>query len=68
MPGARSAIRVSLERVADSCGFGVPRYRYEGQRSTLTDWAEKKGPDGVRAYTAEKNRESLDSLPGLRRL
>ncbi len=66
MPGARSIIRVRLERVSSSCGFGVPRYRYEGDRSALTDWAEKKGREGVEAYKAEKNRESLDGLPGLR--
>jgi len=67
MPGVRSVIRVHVERGSDACGFGVPRYRYEEDRSTLLDWAQKKGPDAVEAYKGEKNRESLDGLPGLRR-
>jgi hypothetical protein len=67
MPGARSVIRVRVERVSDSCGFAAPLYRYEGDRSTLLEWAERKGPEAIEAYKAEKNRESLDGLPGLRR-
>ncbi len=65
VPGVRSIIRITVGRIADSCGFGVPRYDYAGQRDTLTKWAEKKGPDGVREYQAGKNRRSLDGLPGL---
>ena len=67
MPGARSVIRVKVERVSDTCGFAVPLYRYEGDRSTLLDWAEKKGPEAIEQYKAEKNRLSLEGLPGLRR-
>ncbi len=63
----RSLIRVSVDRISDSCGFAVPRYRYEGDRDQLTKWAERKGEDGVREYAAEMNRKSLDGLPGLRR-
>jgi hypothetical protein len=62
---ARAVIEVTLDRIADSCGYGVPRYRYEGERSQLLDWAAKKGPDGVVAYRAERNAESIDGLPGL---
>jgi hypothetical protein len=68
MHGTRSIIRVRVERASDSCGFAVPLYRYEGDRSTLLDWAEKKGPEAVEAYKTDKNRESLDGLPGLRRV
>jgi hypothetical protein len=62
---ARAVIEVALDRIADSCGYGVPRYRYEGERSQLLDWAANKGPDGVVAYRAERNAESIDGLPGL---
>lgn len=62
---ARAVIELRLDRIADSCGFGIPRYRYEGERSQLLDWAEKKGPEGVVAYRAERNVESIDGLPGL---
>jgi hypothetical protein len=65
-PSTRSVIRVALSRVADSCGYGVPLYRFEGERSQIADWAERKGPEGLRAYQLERNRESLDGLPALR--
>ncbi len=64
----RTLVRVRVERIADSCGFAVPRYRYEGERDQLTRWAERKGEDGVREYAAKMNRKSLDGLPGLRRV
>jgi hypothetical protein len=67
LPGARSVIRIKVDRVSDTCGFAVPLYRYEGDRSTLLDWAEKKGPEAIEQYKAEKNRHSLEGLPGLRR-
>lgn len=65
LPGVRSIIVVHAQRVADSCGFGVPVMRYVGERDTLTQWAQKKGPDGVAEYRAKKNRVSLDGLPGV---
>ena len=46
-PGVRSVIRIEVERVGDTCGFGVPLYEYTGQRSQLTKWAEHKGIDGL---------------------
>jgi hypothetical protein len=58
---------VRLQRISDSCGYGVPLYRYEGERLQLLDWAERKGPEGVAIYTVGNNRVSLDGLPGLRR-
>jgi hypothetical protein len=62
----RSIVRVRVERVADSCGYGVPRLRYEGERSQLLDWAERKGPEATARYRAEHNATSLDGLPALR--
>jgi predicted pyridoxine 5'-phosphate oxidase superfamily flavin-nucleotide-binding protein len=64
-PGARSVIRVHLDRVSTSCGYGVPRLRYEGDRDQLTTWADRRGPDGLVEYREEKNRASIDGLPGL---
>lgn len=63
--GARAIVRVVLSRISDSCGFGVPRYRYEGERDQLGKWCEKKGAAGVDAYVREKNARSIDGLPGL---
>jgi hypothetical protein len=65
-PGARSIICVSISRIADSCGFGVPLYRFEAERTQLMAWAERKGEEGLREYQLGNNRVSLDGLPALR--
>ena len=64
-PGTRSVIRVQVDRVSTSCGYGVPRMRHEGERDQLTAWAQRRGPDGLVAYRQEKNAVSIDGLPGL---
>jgi hypothetical protein len=65
LPGTRSIITVEAERISDSCGYGVPLYRFEGERTVLIDWAKKQGPQAVRDYQLSKNRLSIDELPGL---
>src|SRR5258707_3080236 len=35
----RSLIRVDVERIADSCGYGVPLLRFDGQRTRYDKWA-----------------------------
>jgi hypothetical protein len=65
LPGVRSIISVALDRVADSCGYAVPRMDLVGDRDRLVRWAEAKGTDGLAAYQARMNRESIDGLPGL---
>jgi Pyridoxamine 5'-phosphate oxidase len=64
-PGVRSVILVELDRIATSCGYGVPLMTYEGDRSMLREWAERRGTQGVTAYQATKNAASIDGLPGL---
>lgn len=64
--GVRSVIRVEVDRVADSCGFGVPVLRYEAERAQLSLWAEKKGEAGLEAYRRQKNAASIDGMPALR--
>jgi hypothetical protein len=63
LPGARQIFEVALDLVQTSCGAGVPRYDYIGDRTTLSEWAAKKGEDGLRQYWHDKNRISLDGLP-----
>jgi hypothetical protein len=63
---ARTVIVVNLERVSDSCGYGVPLFEYVGQRDQLVAWAEKQGGAAIERYKSEKNRESIDGLAGLR--
>jgi hypothetical protein len=62
-PGVRSVVLVDLERIADSCGYGVPMFEFAGERKQLTAYAERKGPQGMEAYKRKKNRESIDGLP-----
>jgi hypothetical protein len=61
--GARQIVRLDVDLVQTSCGFGVPRYDYQGERDSLIRWAEAKGEDGLADYRAEKNAVSLDGLP-----
>lgn len=61
----RSIMRVRLDRVSTSCGYGVPLMTYERDRDQLPAWAERKGADGVAAYRAEHNAVSIDGLPAL---
>jgi hypothetical protein len=65
----RAIIRVDVNRVGDSCGYGVPLMSYEGEREHMRLSAEKKlrtvGPDAYEKYWPEKNSESIDGLPAL---
>ena len=61
----RAVIVVDVERVSDSCGFGVPLMDLVADRDQVDRWAAAKGPEGIAAYLAEKNAVSLDGLPGL---
>jgi Pyridoxamine 5'-phosphate oxidase len=61
----RSIIRVTLSRISDSCGFGVPVYQYVNERRQLVSWAERKGVDAIEAYKLQHNRKSIDGLPGV---
>ena len=65
LEGARAIIVIDDLRVSESCGFGVPILEYVEDRTQLRDWTQKKGPQGMEQYRAEKNRLSLDGLPGI---
>ncbi len=62
---ARSLILVELTRVTDSCGYGVPLFKYDGEREQLQTWARNRGPERLKAYRQEKNKRSVDGLPGI---
>jgi hypothetical protein len=61
-PGARQIIRLNIEMVQTSCGYGVPLFDYKEDRPTLRRWAENKGEDGLAAYRGEKNVFSIDGF------
>lgn len=65
-PDVRAIVRADLGRISDSCGYGVPQYRFEAERRQLVDWSERKGRDGLREYLAEHGVRSIDGLPALR--
>ena len=62
LPGARQIIFIHIESVQTSCGYAVPEMTLESERPTLVKWAEKKGPDVVRAYHRDTNKVSIDGL------
>lgn len=63
LPGERQVFELAIDLVTTACGFAVPRYDYRDDRTVLTDWADKLGPDGLRTYRRAKNTVSLDGLP-----
>jgi hypothetical protein len=63
-PGARAVITVDVDRVADSCGYGVPRMTFVEHRDRLLTWAGSRGDAALADYRAERNATSVDGLPG----
>lgn len=61
--GARAVIVVDVERVSDSCGYGVPMMVYAGERDILPAHMERKGEVGQADYRRTKNATSIDGLP-----
>jgi hypothetical protein len=63
LEGTRQIVTLAIERVATSCGYGVPKMRLEGPRDTLRTWSRSKGVEGLREYRRRANRASVDGLP-----
>lgn len=64
-PSTRAVVVVDVQRVSDSCGYGVPIMNVVAERDLLRLNAEKKGQQGLRDYRAWRNSTSIDGLPGL---
>jgi len=62
---ARNIVFVDVERIADSCGWGVPFYEFKGERDQLKRWAENRPFDEWAERRYASNGESIDGLPGL---
>lgn len=58
--GTRQFFELKVELVLTSCGFGVPQYKYIGERNKLQKWANSKGREGMKAYWSEKNVKTLN--------
>src|SRR4051794_16589296 len=65
----RAVIRVDVERIASSCGYGVPLMEVTGEREHMPLWVSKRlrtaGPLAMEEYKAENNAVSIDGLPAL---
>ena len=62
---ARNIIVVDIDRIIDSCGYGVPMYEFVADRESMKNYYAEQSPDDVAAYRRERNATSLDGLPGL---
>ena len=57
-------IRVHLDRISDSCGFGVPLMEFVATRPQRERWLETQGRARASASTSgERNAASIDGLP-----
>jgi hypothetical protein len=65
----RSIVVVHVERIADSCGYGVPLMDYVGERPHQPKSSAKRvrvhGPDAYVDYQREHNSRSIDGLPAV---
>lgn len=61
--GARQIFDMQVDSLQTSCGFGVPLFDYQGDRSKLNDHFDTKGREAVEQGWAVKNAVSIDGLP-----
>lgn len=59
----RAIVRISVTRVSDSCGLGVPNMTFAGKRDVMDRWVQRKGLNNLPSYRREKNSRSIDGLP-----
>jgi hypothetical protein len=64
---ARGIIKIHVERVSDSCGWGIPFYEYKGDRDQLRTWVDHKPLEAWKEHRYVSNAKSIDGLPGLTR-
>lgn len=62
---ARSVITVHIERIADSCGWGVPFMDFKAERDQLRRHVDHRPEAEWRERRYEGNALSIDGLPGL---
>ena len=63
---ARAIILLSIRRIADSCGWGVPMFDFKRTRDQYFNYASQISDAGLRQAQVESNLSSLDKLPGLK--
>lgn len=70
IPEARRAVVViDVDRVSDSCGYGVPLMTFDGMRDHHERSSAKRlrvlGPEGYEERKRTKNATSIDGLPAV---
>ena len=63
----RAIIQLAINRVSDSCGWGVPMYEYMGDRELFGKYERQVDTEKLRQSQLENNMQSNDGLPGLQR-
>ena len=61
----RNFVIVDVDRIMDSCGYGVPEYEFRRHRDSMQNWVDAKTEDELVQYRKDNNSSSLDGLPGL---
>jgi hypothetical protein len=64
-PSVRAVIRVRVGRISDSCGYGVPRMAFAGERADTVDYVARASDKAIRDYLRRENHQSIDGLHGL---
>ncbi|MCY7319930.1 MAG: hypothetical protein LH617_14610 [Ramlibacter sp.] len=64
-PAARAIILVGVQRVSDSCGYGIPELAFVQDRDAMKRWAETRGLAAPPQYRRDMNSHSIDGLPAL---
>lgn len=65
LPAARNIVVVEVDRIRDSCGYGVPLYQFQKHRDSLPNYFSNQNQEDILAYRRDRNSKSLDGLPGL---
>src|SRR5690606_37281952 len=61
-PFTRQLIRIEVEKVQTSCGYGVPRFEFVGERDTLRRYYERAAERGEFAAELARARRLQDTV------
>ncbi len=61
--GTRQIMRLNIDLVQTSCGYGVPLFDYVGERDAIENWHDAKSDDELTEYWRDNGVESMDGLP-----